>query len=129
MPYKKSEKKKSLLILIGILLVVLAAIACLIFAFVTDNLSEMPVPARVRVLGEYKIAEDNFITDVVIGDEIVRDNCALTIYVVRDGDTVWSIAKDMGVSPDLIYAQNEIEGELNIGDKLVIYAPSSVYVS
>ena len=56
----KKTERKSLLILIGILLVVLSSIACLIFAFVTDNLAEMPVPARVRILGEYKIAEDNW---------------------------------------------------------------------
>ena len=91
---------------------------------------EIEVNIDINVYSElYEIAEDNFITDVVMGEIILRDNCALTIYVVRDGDTVWSIAKEMGVSPDLIYAQNDIEGELNIGDKLVIYAPSSVYVS
>ena len=91
---------------------------------------EIEVNVDINVYTElYEIAEDNFITDVIMGEEIIRDNCALTIYVVREGDTVWSIAKDMGVSPDLIYAQNDIEGELSIGDKLVIYAPSSVYVS
>lgn len=56
----KSENKKFLLILIGILVVALSATACLIFAFVTDNLSELPVPAQVRILGEYKIAEGDW---------------------------------------------------------------------
>ena len=53
----KSENKNFLLILIAILIVALSATACLIFAFATDNLSELPVPAQVRILGEYKIGE------------------------------------------------------------------------
>ena len=56
----KREKKIFLLILGGILLVVFSSIACLIFAFSTDNLAELPVPAQVRILGEYKIAEDDW---------------------------------------------------------------------
>ena len=57
---KKSVNKKFLLIVIGILLVFLSAAACLIFAVATDNLSELPVPAQVRILGEYKIAEGDW---------------------------------------------------------------------
>ena len=58
----KRCNKKFLLCLIGILLVVLSAIVSLIYAFVTDNLSELPVPARVRILGEYKIADGEWKT-------------------------------------------------------------------
>ena len=60
MSENKVRSKKILFSLIGILLVVFSAVACLIYAIATDNMSELPVPASVRILGEYKIAEGDW---------------------------------------------------------------------
>lgn len=85
---------------------------------------EIEVSAEIHVYTEiYNVVEDTIITDVMLGDMIERDNCVLTIYIVREGDTVWSIAKDLGVSPDIIYAQNDIGDTLDVGEKLIIYSP------
>ena len=91
---------------------------------------EIDVSVDVNVYTKiYEVIDNSFITDIVMGDNIDRDACALTIYVVHEGDTVWSIAKDMGVAPELIYAQNDIKEYLVPGEKLVIYAPRTMYVS
>ncbi|MBQ9791702.1 MAG: LysM peptidoglycan-binding domain-containing protein [Clostridia bacterium] len=77
----------------------------------------------------YENMSDMIITDVTLGDTLQRDNCVLTIYIVREGDTVWSIAKDLGVSLDVIYAQNDIGDVLRVGEKLIIYSPIQKSVS
>ena len=109
----KREKKIFLLILGGILLVVFSSIACLIFAFSTDNLSELPVPAQVRILGEYKIAEDdwkkmdkleeyiNKHTEYNIGNKMwLCLEKYSTVNLACGGDS--KTALDMGVSAKLL---------------------------
>jgi LysM repeat protein len=54
--------------------------------------------------------------------ERTHSNLALTIYVVRQGDSVYSIANRYGVSPQEVINQNQIENpeRLVIGQALVI---------
>ena len=41
---------------------------------------------------------------------------------MKDGDTIWDIAKEMNVSPDMILEQNpDLELPLKAGTKIVIY--------
>lgn len=66
--------------------------------------------------------EDTVITNVEVSTEKESDDLVLNIYIVKDGETVWEIAKNMNVSPDLILEQNpDLELPLKAGDKLVIY--------
>lgn len=72
----------------------------------------------------YRVETMQAISNVVIGEEKPKDDCCLYIYIVKDGESVWDIAKDMNVSEDLILEQNpDIELPLKSGDKLVIYNP------
>lgn len=65
------------------------------------------------------------ITEVGVGDEKNVDECPLYIYVVKPGQTVWDIAKDMNTSQELIMEQNQdISLPIKAGDKLVVYKPN-----
>ena len=116
---KKSVNKKFLLILIGILLVVLSATACLIFAFATDNLSELPVPAQVRILGEYKIAEDDW-KDLDYDKGIPANKGDITlqgklILTDKDGNFIAPVTNGMEMTLYL----NHINVEFFINDQKV----------
>ena len=65
------------------------------------------------------------ISNLTMGDEKPKDDCSLYIYIVKDNQTIWDIAKEMNVSEELILEQNpDVELPLRSGEKLVIYNPS-----
>lgn len=65
------------------------------------------------------------ITGVTVGEEKKKDDCSLFIYIVKPGQTLWDIAKDIGVSQDMLLEQNpDVELPLSGGEKLVVYRPS-----
>lgn len=73
----------------------------------------------------YGIGSCQVISNVVLGDEKPKDDCSLYIYIVKENESVWDIAKEMNVSEDLILEQNpDVELPLKAGEKLVIYNPS-----
>lgn len=75
----------------------------------------------------YKNDNGAVISAVEIQDEKIEDDCVLSIYIVKDGDTIWDIAKEMSVSPDMILEQNpDLELPLKAGDKVVVYKPKEV---
>ena len=65
------------------------------------------------------------ISNITMGDEKPKDDCSLYIYIVKDNQTIWDIAKEMNVSEELILEQNpDVELPLRSGERLVIYNPS-----
>lgn len=72
----------------------------------------------------YTLGDEMIISDITLGEEKPLDDCSLYIYIVKPNDTLWSIAKEMNVSTDLILSQNpDVSETLEVGDKLVIYRP------
>ena len=70
----------------------------------------------------YKTTNDAVISQVEVLEERVLEDYALSIYIVKDGETLWDIAKEMNISPDLILEQNpNVELPLKAGEKIVIY--------
>ncbi len=62
------------------------------------------------------------ITKVELEDEVPESECALSIYIAKAGDTIWDIAKEMWVSPDMILEQNpQLPLPIAEGSKIVIY--------
>lgn len=59
-----------------------------------------------------------------IGNVKPDDECVLSIYIVKEGDTIWSIAKHLGVSQEMLLEQNpNIELPLISGTKMVVFRP------
>ncbi len=53
----------------------------------------------------------------------------MTIYTVKAGDTVYSIARDFGITPERLISLNELADPdmLSVGQSLVILKPARVY--
>ena len=65
---------------------------------------------------------DCVIEEAVETEEKPCDDLVLSVYIVKDGDTIWDIAKEMNVSPDIILEQNpELELPLVSGTRVVVY--------
>ena len=86
---------------------------------------EIEVSAELKVYSDlYCSRENSVITNVAIGDEKPQDDSSLYIYIVKPGETIWDIAKNMNVSPDVILEQNpDVSLPLQPYEKLVIYKP------
>jgi len=75
----------------------------------------------------YTNMEETIISSVETSGEKENDDLVLNIYIVKDGESIWDVAKNMNISPDLILEQNpEIELPIKAGDKLVIYKQKMV---
>lgn len=84
---------------------------------------EIEVNACVEVYSNfYDSGKDAVITTVAEEDEIPEEECALSIYLAKEGDTIWEIAKDLKVSPELVAEQNpDIVEPITAGTRIVIY--------
>ena len=84
---------------------------------------DIEISANLNIFSNlYKNIEETVIESVEVLNEKESDELVLNIYIVKDGETIWDIAKFNNVSPDMVLEQNpEIELPLKAGDKLVIY--------
>ncbi len=62
----------------------------------------------------------NIISDLTLCE--TKNNCGIVIYFVKDGDSLWKIAKNYSVSVSDILKYNEIpdENSIDIGKRLII---------
>lgn len=62
------------------------------------------------------------ISNAVATEERVRNTNALSIYIAKDNDSVWTIAKKMCLNPADVLEQNpQLADGVNKGDKVIIY--------
>ena len=56
------------------------------------------------------------------GEEIEKNNCAMSVYLPSKGESIWQIAKTLGMSIESIMQQNADLGDTMKGDeRIVIY--------
>ena len=61
-------------------------------------------------------------TSVTYGDEKIMKDYALEIYVAKENQTLWDIAKELNISTDNLLAQNaELTLPISVGEKIVAY--------
>lgn len=84
---------------------------------------EIDVSGELYVFADTYSQKDNvIISSLTLGEEKKEDDCSLYIYIVKPGQTVWDIAKEMNISPDVIISQNPgVENGVSVGQRLVIY--------
>lgn len=89
---------------------------------------EIEVSASLSVFVDvYGVKSGCVISQIVLGDIKPQEDCSLYLYIVREGQSLWDIAKDVGVSQEKLLEQNQnIELPLRCGDKLVIYKPNQI---
>ena len=67
------------------------------------------------------------ITNVSLEDEIPENECAMSFYITRQGDTLWEIAKELRVSIDTLLAQNpNLSDPIPAGTRVVVYRQRQV---
>ena len=85
--------------------------------------NEIDVEGRLFVFADYFMEKSEAVISKAenLEEKMIADN-VLSIYIVKDGDTIWEISKEMNVSPDVILEQNQdLELPLKAGDKIVVY--------
>jgi len=84
---------------------------------------EIDINAKLYIYVDfYNTINDAVIANVMQADEKIFDDLVLSLYIAKEGDTVWDIAKEMNISPNLIIEQNpELNFPLKAGIKVVIY--------
>ena len=86
---------------------------------------EIEVSAELCVYADtYSVNAVNIISNIALASSKPIDDCSLCIYIVKPNQTLWDIAKELGVSQELILEQNsDAEFPLRTGEKLVVCRP------
>ena len=58
----------------------------------------------------------------VKGEKEVVD-AGVRVYVARENQTVFDVAKALGIMPELISSENEVDGVFEAGQKIFVYSP------
>ncbi|MCL2621522.1 MAG: DUF3794 domain-containing protein [Firmicutes bacterium] len=107
---------------------------------VTVKASILKVEARVKrgkeILVDCKVglevkavnnARHRVLSNVVAGDEKVNDSSAIVVYIVKDGEKLWDIAKKLNTGLNVLREQNHgIDENLNAGYKVMLYKKAIV---
>ena len=67
----------------------------------------------------YHNDDDAVISDLTIGDELPEKDCAIEIYFGKEGNSLWDIAKSLGISTEMLKQQNNdipdvLENDVNL---------------
>jgi hypothetical protein len=77
---------------------------------------------------EYKInfekeSAEKFVKSYEILKEKTDVDAGVKVYVVKENQTVFEVAKVLNVSPELIISQNEVSDCFEKGQKVFVYCP------
>lgn len=84
---------------------------------------EVELSANIALSVCYRTAVNNqIIKGVEEGDEIEKNNCAMSVYLPSKGESIWQVAKTLGMSIESIMEQNSNLQDVMQGDeRIVIY--------
>ena len=84
---------------------------------------ELDIEAEVGILVlYYACCEAEYISSVTVGEEKERNDSALSLYIVSEGDEMWDVCKALTATPDDVLAQNpSLSLPLAPGDRVVYF--------
>ena len=84
---------------------------------------ELHIEAEVGVLvSSVGCCEAEYVSSVTVGEEKERNDSALSLYIVAEGDEMWDVCKALTATPDDIMAQNpSLTLPLSPGDRVVYF--------
>ena len=84
---------------------------------------ELEIEADIGVLlRSVRCCEAEFVSSVTVGEEKERNESALSLYIVAEGDGMWDVCKALTATPDDIMAQNpSLSLPLSPGDRVVYF--------
>ena len=91
------------------------------------NVRDDKLELTLTILFNFALASENYVQYVVSVKELKdkeAETSAITIYVAGDGDTTFSVAKALSISPEKILSQNQvIDGKFEKGQRIFVYNP------
>lgn len=81
---------------------------------------EISVELLVTVRGVQK-KELVVIREITVGDKKEIDDYAITLYIVKNGETLWDVAKELNVDEKILLEQNQLSLPLKDGEKIILY--------
>lgn len=92
---------------------------------VSSKFKQNELELEVMVNVQYKTTEKEyigFVKSIEEKDEKQKSNAGIRVYVTRDGEDLFSVAKAISMKPEDILSQNpEISNEIEDGTRLVVY--------
>ena len=72
-----------------------------------------------------KNVNETYVKAYEIKDAKHKDDYGVKVYITREGETLFDVAKVLCVRPEIIEEQNEIDGVFEQGEKIYVYSPIS----
>lgn len=69
------------------------------------------------------VVEEEFVTNFEIKEERVNKFSGIKVYITKEGETLFDVARVIGVKPEVIETQNEIGDFFRQGEKIYVYSP------
>ena len=69
---------------------------------------------------------EKFVKSYEIKEAKTVSNDGIKVYVTRAGETLFDVAKVLGVRPEIIEEQNKIDGVFEDGEKIYVYSPINI---
>lgn len=66
---------------------------------------------------------ESFVKSFEIKDAKPENGGGIKVYVTKEGETLFEVARILNVRPELIEEQNEVDGVFEQGEKIYVYSP------
>ena len=88
---------------------------------------EAEVDATLKITVEsYETQTANYISSVEEGERIKPKDCAFSIFLPREGDSLWEIAKALKKPPEEVEADNpSLAFPVKKGERIIVYRQKS----
>lgn len=74
-----------------------------------------------------KEVSEKYVKEYEIQGEKSENEAGIKIYITKQGETLFEVAKSLNVRPETITSQNEVDGSFEQGEKIYIYSPINLY--
>lgn len=96
---------------------------------ITSASARLRTSSEIEVTAEYSVtvrgvgeSEVTLVSSVTVGAEKEDDDYAISLYIVKPGETLWDVAKALNTDEDTIARLNEdVKAPLKGGEKILIY--------
>jgi len=93
------------------------------FKLMAGNSITIDASLFVKILEE-TAQEIVYVSDIVVSDEIAKDESAVKIYTIQENEKLFDIAKNLNVTPETLIAQNpDLENGVVPGERIYVYMP------
>lgn len=88
---------------------------------------ELETAFKASVYVKYStLVSEKYVKSYEIKEAKTSSNDGIKVYVTREGETLFDVAKVLGVRPEVIEEQNQIDGIFEAGEKIYVYSPINI---